>query len=112
MTLEQIKEFRVYVLECEGGRYYVGLTGNEDNRMLHHFQLEGKMYPGGGSSFTQRFKPLRIVESIIVFHSCKTDGDKPYDAETYIADQYRKIYGETKVYGGKYRLPYMKNIWW
>ena len=46
----------LYVLECRGGRYYVGFTRNLEKRLEQHFS-------GAGAKFTQIFRPLRLLVS-------------------------------------------------
>mmetsp|Transcript_5115 Transcript_5115/g.14870 ORF Transcript_5115/g.14870 Transcript_5115/m.14870 type:complete len:444 (-) Transcript_5115:269-1600(-) len=46
----------VYVLECEGDNYYVGSTSNRKQRYREHFE-----YSRGGSKWTRRHKPIRVV---------------------------------------------------
>eukprot|EP00536_Pseudo-nitzschia_multiseries_P008283 jgi/Psemu1/325131/estExt_fgenesh1_pg.C_2090007 len=47
----------VYVLECEGDKYYVGSTSNRKQRYREHFE-----YSRGGSKWTRLHKPIRVVE--------------------------------------------------
>lgn len=51
----------VYVLECEEGAWYVGMTSDPNRRWNAH--LDGK-----GAAYTQHYKPLRMV----VCAWCKT----------------------------------------
>lgn len=46
----------VYVLECEGDKYYVGSTGNRKQRYRQHFDNER-----GGSKWTRMHKPIRVI---------------------------------------------------
>lgn len=43
----------VYILECMGNTYYIGMTGNPDQRFKAHFA-------GKGSVFTKQFPPIRV----------------------------------------------------
>jgi predicted GIY-YIG superfamily endonuclease len=45
----------VYVLKLEDDRYYVGRTSNFMQRMNEHFR-------SGGSEYTKKYKPIKIVE--------------------------------------------------
>jgi len=44
----------VYIVECEDGFYYTGLTWKPDTRWIQH--LSGK-----GSKFTSKHKPKEVV---------------------------------------------------
>jgi predicted GIY-YIG superfamily endonuclease len=81
----------VYVLELEGGHYYIGISTNLNLRLYQHFN-------GGGSIFTRTYKPIRVVEVVI--------GD--YDTENSKTEEYINIYGKGKVSGGKYVNPKCK----
>lgn len=57
-TLQQTcteKDACVYVLECEGGRWYVGFSHWPRLRIESHFC-------GTGAVFTQKHKPIRVKE--------------------------------------------------
>lgn len=45
----------VYVLECEGGRWYVGFSHWPRLRIENHFC-------GTGAVFTQKYRPIRVKE--------------------------------------------------
>ena len=45
----------VYVLECEGGKYYVGSTSHRRQRKRQHFESKR-----GGSAFTRLYRPIRV----------------------------------------------------
>ena len=47
----------VYVLECHGGRYYVGVSQNLSHRFAQHFSRRG-------SQMTRTYRPIRVVEVI------------------------------------------------
>lgn len=51
----EVGEEYVYVLELEGGNFYVGYSGNLPNRLHQHFV-------GDGSLWTKKYKPLKVVE--------------------------------------------------
>lgn len=50
------KGVTIYVLECEKNKYYVGCTTNMKRRLQEHLSKRG------GSSWTRRFRPKRIVK--------------------------------------------------
>ena len=50
---------RVYVLELENGKYYVGTTNNLQRRFQEHVD-------GTGSVWTRKYAPLGIERSVIV----------------------------------------------
>lgn len=45
---------QVYVLELEGGCYYIGRTGNLRRRVHQHFI-------GTGAKFTRKHEPLKLI---------------------------------------------------
>ena len=45
----------IYVLECEGGKFYVGKTGDGERRLKQHIS-------GQGAQWTKMHKPKRIVD--------------------------------------------------
>ena len=47
----------VYVLECHGGRYYVGVSQNLSHRFAQHFSRRG-------SQMTRTYRPLRVEKVI------------------------------------------------
>ena len=44
----------LYLLECEGGSFYSGITNNLPARMLAHSK-------GRGAKYTRAYKPLRVL---------------------------------------------------
>lgn len=48
----------VYVLELENNKYYVGKTTDIESRYQAHLA-------GNGSSWTEKYKPIRIIESYV-----------------------------------------------
>lgn len=52
----RIEKYTVYVLECEGGKYYVGSTANKKQRYEQH---KGER---GGSKWTRIHRPVQILE--------------------------------------------------
>jgi predicted GIY-YIG superfamily endonuclease len=75
----------VYVLELEGGKYYIGITSNLNLRLYQHFN-------GGSSVFTRKYKVIRVVEVLV--------GNT--DEENRKTEEYIARYGYSNVAGGKY----------
>ena len=50
-----IEKHTIYVLECEGGKYYVGSTSHRRQRRRQHFESSR-----GGSAFTRLYRPIRV----------------------------------------------------
>lgn len=48
---------KIYVLECRGGKYYVGKTDDVERRFRQHLS-------GNGSWWTQKHKPIRILKIV------------------------------------------------
>lgn len=85
---------KIYVLELTDGKYYVGKTNNEEERILSHFSENG-------SAWTKKYKPIKVIETI--------DGDE-WDEDKY-TKIYMKKYGIDNVRGGSYSTIYLdKNI--
>ena len=74
----------IYVLECEGGNFYVGKTNNGEQRLRQHIS-------GEGAKWTQKYKPKRIVN----YYRNKKDVD-----EKKITERMMKKHGPRKVRGG------------
>jgi putative endonuclease len=85
-ALTQIPMVDVYVLESEGGYYYVGRTDNGEKRLKQHVM-------GKGAKWTKKHKPKRIVNYL--------RNVKPSD-EKKIAERMIKKHGAKKVRGGPY----------
>lgn len=49
------KDACVYILECEGGRWYVGFSHWPRLRIESHFT-------GEGAEFTKKYRPIRVKE--------------------------------------------------
>ena len=76
----------IYVLELEQNKYYVGKTNNVNFRIQDHIN-------NNGSSWTKKYKPIRVVE---IINNC----------DDYDEDKYTRIYmdkfGIDNVRGGSY----------
>jgi cellular nucleic acid-binding protein len=86
LKIYQLSTMFVYILQLEGGRYYVGSSNSPYKRINQHFNNEG-------STWTKIHKPIEIVE---IIPNC----------DNYDEDKYTKIYmdkyGVDKVRGGSY----------
>jgi len=78
----------VYVLELEGGYYYVGKSVNVDKRFMEHTAGEGK-----GSSWTSKHEPIRILE--------RKEAKTVFDEDSKTLELMEK-YGIDRVRGGSY----------
>ena len=76
----------IYVLKLEGGKYYVGKTTHVKRRFQEH--KEGK-----GSSWTRKYRPIRILSSI--------PETSPFD-EDKVTKETMSQYGIPHVRGGSY----------
>lgn len=76
----------IYVLRLNGGRYYVGKTGNVMRRYQEHLN-------GEGSAWTRKWEPRSLVES---FES------KDAFTEDTTVKKYMAKYGVDMVRGGSY----------
>ncbi len=48
-----LERYTIYVLECQDGKYYVGMTSHRQRRFRQHLS-------GGGSAWTQKYPPLQL----------------------------------------------------
>lgn len=83
----------LYVLQLQGGKYYVGKTSDMNRRYEEHKK-------GTGSSWTSKYKPVKILE----VRPLKDE----YDENNTTKDLMKK-YGVDNVRGGSYtqvELPY------
>ena len=75
----------IYVLECEEGKYYIGITFDFNKRLAQH--LAGK-----GAKWTRLYPPLRVVE---IVHNGAT-----LAMENEVTLRYMNQYGAENVRGG------------
>ena len=73
----------IYVLECEGGKFYVGKTGDGERRLKQHIA-------GQGAEWTKMNKPKRIVD----YYKNAKDVDEKKVFESMV-----KKHGASKVRG-------------
>jgi len=76
----------IYVLECIGGKFYVGKTNNIEMRIQEHFD-------GNGSLFTSQFQAIRLLQT----KEMKSPLDEDQTVKEYMAK-----YGILNVRGGSY----------
>ncbi len=76
----------IYILKLEEGKYYVGKTTNPDYRIQSHFH-------SNGSYWTQKYKPLSVLE---IIPNCDD-----YDEDKYTIKCMEK-YGINNVRGGSF----------
>jgi predicted GIY-YIG superfamily endonuclease len=76
----------VYVLQCTGGKYYVGKSDNVELRFQQHLR-------GFGSAWTRKYKPVKIVKTIPNTSSFEEDKQ---------VKEYMLKYGIENVRGGSY----------
>lgn len=76
----------IYILYCEGNRFYIGKTKNLNLRFQQHMN-------GEGSVFTSTYKPISIIEHF------EEKGE--FDEDNYVK-VYMKKYGIDNVRGGSY----------
>lgn len=77
---------KIYLLELENNKYYVGKTNVIDKRVLEHFT-------GNGSKWTQLYKPIKVL-SVLDGHDVFAE-----EKHTYLA---MDKYGIDNVRGGSY----------
>lgn len=77
----------LYVIECEGGKYYVGITGNPRKRLGAHFG-------GTGAVWTTIHRPLRVLWCYLSF--------TPSQDERKETLEMMYLFGQDHVRGGKW----------
>ena len=76
----------IYILQLEGGRYYIGKSDNVMNRYQQHLN-------GGGAAWTRKYKPVSLIKTIENVSSFEEDK---------FTKEYMSKYGIDKVRGGSY----------
>lgn len=76
----------LYVLACEGGRYYVGVSANVDQRIASHFG-------GEGCAWTQKYPVIRTI----LVRPIQNSHDENNTTKDYMTK-----YGIDNVRGGAY----------
>lgn len=84
--IEIEKKYFVYILQLNGGKYYVGKTLNAASRIAEHIK-------NLGSSWTKKYKPQKIIK---LYKNCDT-----FDEDKYTI-MYMAIYGIDNVRGGSF----------
>jgi len=82
----------IYVLKCQGGKYYVGQTVNINRRLSEHKK-------GTGSWFTAKYKPLGVIDNFAVGYMTEAQA-MHYENET--TARYMQIYSIDDVRGGDF----------
>ena len=77
----------IYVLECEEGKIYVGITYNFNLRLAQHLA-------GEGAKWTRKYKPKRVIE---IIHE-----DATHALEKITTLRYMEKFGVENVRGGPY----------
>ena len=81
----------IYVLRCEGEKYYIGATRNLHNRLIEHFS-------GEGAIFTKKHKP----QSVLLYkRGLPRDEDK-------VAFEFIRVFGLQNACGGRWARNYSK----
>jgi predicted GIY-YIG superfamily endonuclease len=76
----------IYVLRCEGNKYYVGKTSQLELRLTDHFIK-------GGSAWTSKYEPQELI---MMMPNCDD-----FDEDKYVK-KYMAIFGIENVRGGTY----------
>jgi len=76
----------IYIIRCEGDRYYIGKTNDLERRRQQHLN-------GTASAWTKKYKPISIEK--IIPNASHFDEDK-------YTKEYMSKYGIDKVRGGSY----------
>lgn len=77
---------KIYVLELERGKYYIGRTEYEDLRIIQH-------NIGKGAAWTSKFPPLAVIEVRVC--------NSPFE-EDMVTKEYMAKFGVDNVRGGSY----------
>ena len=77
---------QLYVLQCAGGKYYIGKTNDVMRRFEEHKS-------GKGSAWTNKYKPIKMLECRVITSN--------HD-ENNVTKDYMKKFGVENVRGGTY----------
>ncbi len=80
---------KIYVIECQQGKYYVGKSKDVDARLSEHFT-------NNGSERTKLYKPIKVVGR---YNNCDV-----FDEDKYTIKMMEK-YGVNNVRGGSFVIP-------
>lgn len=86
-----VERCTVYILECENDKYYVGHTTRRKQRLQQH------LGDRGGSLWTRKHKPIRIVEEYRIIPSQYSLG-----VESRVTAEYMLRYGVNNVRGAMF----------
>ena len=81
------KQYYVYTLNLEGGRKYVGITSNPNERITNHFN-------GNGAKWTQKYQPV----SVNSINPCKSL-ESAKNAERIVYYRMKNYHGSNNVRG-------------
>ena len=76
----------IYILQLEGGKYYIGKSDDVITRYQQHMN-------GNGSAWTRKHKPISLEKTI--------ENASPFDEDKY-TKEYMSKYGIENVRGGSY----------
>jgi predicted GIY-YIG superfamily endonuclease len=80
-----MEDNKIYILELEDNKYYIGRTNNIERRYIEHLSSNNK--------WIKTFKPIKILEEIILTSNHQEDN---------ITKDYMYKYGIDNVRGGSY----------
>ena len=95
---EKFKRYSVYVLELEGGKYYVGSTGRTGRRKLQRWKEHTS--PRGGSVWTRLHKPVRVLSE-----RTNIPRDFYLGVESIVTAQLMRQHGVNNVRGAQFSSP-------
>lgn len=84
--------YKLYILQLEQGKYYVGITKNVDKRFKRH-------EIGKGANWTRLYKPVAVIQTIETTVFTESEAAKLEDELTF---DIAKQYGIANVRGGGY----------
>ena len=82
-----MEETNIYILKLINDKYYIGFSADPKKRIKEHLD-------GNGSSFTKKYRPIKIIE---IIHDIKVE-----KVDKYIL-KYMKKYGIDNVRGGSFK---------
>lgn len=87
-----VKFYKLYVLELQNGKYYVGITKNVQSRFEEHCN-------GTGADYTRVYKPIRIVDIVNTQLANKVEAE---DIENLHTIKWMILKGIDNVRGGEF----------
>lgn len=95
----KLKKYWIYIILCQNGTYYAGMTKSINRRMNEHFSGQRS------SLYTKKYKPISVPFAMLNFST----RERTFEAETYIHKNYHILIGLVKK--EKWAIEELKKVW-